>query len=84
MRKVGIAIAGCGLFGESHLQAFRAVENAEVAALFDIDSRREREMAGAFGVPAVCGPLGELVAANIDALDVRSRPILSDEQREYH
>ena len=34
MGRVGIGLIGCGLFGESHLQAYRGVPNAEVRAVF--------------------------------------------------
>ena len=40
MDKVRIGLIGCGLFGESHLQAFRAVRSAEIAAVFDTDADR--------------------------------------------
>ena len=70
MHNLRIGLAGCGLFGESHLQAFRAVEGAEVTAVFDIDRQRAEQMAAIFGVTSVCRSLEELLHADIDALDV--------------
>src|SRR3569623_1317472 len=71
MRTVGIGIVGCGMFGESHLQAFRAVPGAEVRALFDLDRARAKKLAEEFGIATVCGSLEELCALEeIDAVDV--------------
>lgn len=71
MDKVRIGLIGCGLFGESHLQAFRAVRSAEITALFDTDERRAQLMADAFGVNKVCNSVEELCAiSELDAIDV--------------
>jgi len=70
LRRVRIGLVGCGLFGESHLLAYRAVANAEVAAVFDTDPTRAAR-AAALGVPRVCSTLDELCAlADLDAIDV--------------
>src|SRR5690606_38939342 len=60
MGRVGIGLVGCGLFGESHLQAYRGVPNAEVRAVFDTDRDRAERIAAEFRVPRVCGGLEEL------------------------
>lgn len=71
MERVRIGLVGCGLFGESHLQAFRAIPEAEVAAVFDVDRGRAERLAAAFGVARVCGSLEELCALpEIAAVDV--------------
>jgi predicted dehydrogenase len=71
MDKVRIGLIGAGLFGESHLQAFRAVRAADIAAVFDIDMGRSREMAREFGIPRVCNSLEEICALpDLDAIDV--------------
>lgn len=71
MDRVRIGLVGCGGFGESHLQAFRAVPQAEVAAVFDIDGERARRMAEAFRVRRVCGSLEEICGLDeLDAIDV--------------
>ncbi len=70
MNDVRIGLAGCGLFGESHLQAFRGVTGASVTALYDPIRELAEERARAFGVGKVCSSLEELLAADVDAIDV--------------
>lgn len=69
--KVRIGMIGCGLFGESHLQAYRAVPAAEIRALYDVDRSRAEEAARLFSVPKICQSLEELMGlAELDAVDV--------------
>src|SRR5947208_3656169 len=71
MDRVRIGLVGCGNFGESHLQAFRAIPQADVAAVFDIDADRARRIAGQFGIAKVCGSLEELCSLpDLAAIDV--------------
>jgi predicted dehydrogenase len=71
MTRVGIGLVGCGLFGESHLQAYRGVPNAAVRAVFDTDRDRAMQLAAGFQVPRVCGDLEELCGLpDIDLVDV--------------
>lgn len=71
MQDVRFAIAGCGLFGESHLQALRAVPGARVTAVFDIDRSRAEKLAREFDVPHVCDSIEELCAyPEADVVDV--------------
>lgn len=71
MDRVKIGLIGCGNFGESHLQAFRAVPAAEVIAVYDTDSDRARLMQSRFGTPAICSSVQELCAIpDLAAVDV--------------
>lgn len=71
MERVGIGLVGCGLFGESHLQAYRGVPNAEVRAIFDADRERAERIAAAFQVARVCESLDELCGLpDVDVVDV--------------
>jgi UDP-N-acetylglucosamine 3-dehydrogenase len=71
MERVRIGMAGCGLFGESHLQAFRAVPAAQIAAVYDVERERAERAAHEFSIPRVCGSLAELCGlAELDAIDV--------------
>lgn len=71
MDKVRIGLVGAGLFGESHLQAFRAVREARIAAVFDTNRERAEQRAREFGIERVCGSLDELCALpDLDAVDV--------------
>lgn len=71
MKKVNIGLIGCGLFGESHLQAYRAVNSASVAAVYDIDHNRAVQMAREFGIAKICGSAEQLCALpDLQAVDV--------------
>ena len=71
MDKVRIGLIGCGSFGESHLQAFRAVPQAEVAAVFDTDRGRAEQIAGQFGISKVCASVEEICGLpGLAAIDV--------------
>jgi FMN phosphatase YigB (HAD superfamily) len=63
MDEVRVGLAGCGLFGQSHLRAFRAIPGARVAAVHDPDRERTASRAREFDIPLVCGSLEELTAA---------------------
>ena len=54
MNQVRIGLVGYGNFGESHLQAFRAVPGAEIAAVFDTHRDRASRIAHQFGISRVC------------------------------
>lgn len=60
MTRVGIGLVGCGLFGESHLQAYRGIPNAEVRAVLDVNRDRAERIAAEFHIPRVCESLDEL------------------------
>ena len=71
MDKVRIGLVGCGLFGESHLQAFRAVRLAQIDALYDTDRARAGQIAAEFGVAKVCSSLEEICSLEgLDAIDI--------------
>lgn len=71
MQDIRIGLIGCGLFGESHLQAYRAVSNVQVTAVFDVSRDRAVAIASQFGIPRVASSLEELCSAeDISAIDV--------------
>src|SRR5574340_1418926 len=73
MKSVRVGIVGCGLFGESHLLAYKALHNAEVTAAYDPSRERAEEAARIFKIPKVCSTLEELCnSPYVDAVDVVS------------
>jgi len=71
MEKVRIGLVGCGLFGESHLQAYRAVRTAEIAAVFDTDRSRAEKIAAEFKIPRICKSVEEICGLDdLAAIDV--------------
>jgi predicted dehydrogenase len=73
MEGVRIGLVGCGLFGESHLRAYRAVPGVEVTAVYDPVAERAEELARTFRIPCICSALEELCHHQaVDAVDVVS------------
>ena len=71
MQDVRWAIAGCGLFAESHPQGLRAVPGARVAAVYDVNRSRAEGLARDFDVSVVCDSLEQLCAyPDADVVDV--------------
>ena len=72
MKKVKIAMIGAGNIAGAHLEAYRAVANAEVVAICDIDPLRLRETADRFGITRRYDSVEAMLAAEkeLDAADV--------------
>lgn len=71
MGLVRIGMVGCGLFGESHLRAYRAVQGVKIAVLYDAMREKAEDAAKVFGIPRVSSSLQELCHdPEIDAVDV--------------
>lgn len=60
MEQTRIGLVGCGLFGRSHLMAYRAVQGAKVVAVFDAVRETAEDAARDFGIPHVCSSVEEL------------------------
>lgn len=71
MEEARIGLIGCGLFGESHLQAYRSVRQARITAVYDVDTARAVDMAKEYQIPRICASAEELCALpDLDAVDV--------------
>lgn len=51
MRKLGVAVIGCGFIGGVHLRAWRKVEGADLVAVVDLIEGRAKKAAEDFKVP---------------------------------
>ena len=67
MKQFHAALVGCGLFGESHLSALRAVPGVCVNAVYDVDRARAAALAAKYQVP--------VTAASLDALRKRAQAV---------
>jgi predicted dehydrogenase len=73
MDRIRIGLAGCGLFGESHMRAYRAVPGVEVTAVYDPATEKAKELAQTFRIPCICSGIEELCSHQaVDAVDVVS------------
>jgi predicted dehydrogenase len=70
MRRLRIGVVGSGI-GASHIEAYQALPDMyEVAALCDIDPDRGDSVAEKFAIPAVDRRLDDLLARDLDVVDV--------------
>ncbi len=80
MQDIRIGLVGCGLFGESHLQAFRAISNAKVTAVYDVSTDRAQVIAQQFGIPKVASSLEDLC----DDPDIQAIDVVTPEETHCH
>jgi len=52
MKKIGIAVIGCGQIAEAHLQAIAKVSDAELVAVTDVVEEKSRSVADRYGAKA--------------------------------
>lgn len=65
------ALIGCGFFAQNHMQAWRALEGAEIVALCDLDMDKAQAMAKTFGITRVyADPAAMFAAEHLDFVDV--------------
>jgi predicted dehydrogenase len=70
MRRLRVGVVGSGI-GASHIEAYRALPDMyEVSALCDIDAERGAAVAGKFAIPATVGRLEDLLARDLDVIDI--------------
>ncbi len=52
MKVLKTAIVGCGLFGENHVKAYQDYARSQCVAVFDLNRKRAKEVAKAYGCEA--------------------------------
>jgi len=68
-------LIGCGFFAQNHLNAWRDVRGAEIAAVCDTDGDRARSCAESFGIPRFyTDPEAMLREGGLDFVDVVTQP----------
>ena len=71
MDKVRIAVIGVGIIGESHLQTYKGIPEAEVVAICDINEERLNDVGNRYGIARRFTHIGKLLQEDdIDAVDV--------------
>jgi UDP-N-acetyl-2-amino-2-deoxyglucuronate dehydrogenase len=69
-RKVRFGIIGAGVISNFHAEAIKAVDDAELTAVFDLDAKRAADFAAKHGVRAYADLDGFLAQAPIDAVTI--------------
>ena len=68
-------LIGCGYFASNHLNGWKAVRGAGLAAVCDLDGDKARACAGEFGIEAVyTDPEEMLRGAGLDFVDIVTQP----------
>ena len=71
MKRLRVGIVGLGAFGESHIGAYRALPNVEIAAVASRSPERARQIADRYGIPEWHGSHEALIADDtIDAVSI--------------
>ncbi|MBL7118804.1 Gfo/Idh/MocA family oxidoreductase [Candidatus Bathyarchaeota archaeon] len=69
--KVGIAVIGCGFWGQQHVRVLSSLENVAVRAVSDIDLNRAKSVAKEYGVPKASANNSELLEdPSIEAVSI--------------
>jgi predicted dehydrogenase len=76
MTRLKVAVVGAGI-GASHVEAYRALpDRYEVVTVCDIDAARAAAVAAKHGVPATTTRFDDVLAADLDIVDVCTPPHL--------
>ena len=71
MEKVRIGLVGAGNIANTHLDAYKKLENVEIAAICDINAERMKETADIFGIEKRYESESEMIKnEQLDAVDV--------------
>jgi UDP-N-acetyl-2-amino-2-deoxyglucuronate dehydrogenase len=69
-RTFRVGIVGCGAIVRNHLEAFSALDHAEIVGLCDIDLSRARTTAAAWGIPEAVDTVEALLGLGLDIVSV--------------
>jgi len=50
MRKLGVAVIGCGYWGKNHVRVLKELENANLIAVADVNESAAREVGEKYGI----------------------------------
>ena len=68
--KYRFALVGCGRISKKHLEAIEASENAELAAVCDIDPKRAESVGMKYGVPHYVSYDEMLKSESVDIVNI--------------
>lgn len=74
-RKERVAVAGCGVFANNHIEAWKSLDGAQVVAVCDRDTERARAASStAGGIPFFSGIAEMVEKASPDVVDIVTPP----------
>lgn len=69
-RRLRVGIVGCGMISRNHLEAFAALDAAEVVGVCDVDLGRAQATASAWDIPNAVDSVAALLALGLDIVSV--------------
>ena len=80
--KIRVALVGVGIIGESHIQTYRNIPEAEIVAICDIDEARLNEIGDRYGIARRFTHIGRMLQEDgIDAGDAVAQCLLAEIRR---
>lgn len=70
MDKVRIGILGCGQIAQHHMRTYKGIPEVEMVACADVSEEVAKKSAEEFGIPTALTSVKELLAMDLDAIDV--------------
>lgn len=70
MDKVRIGILGCGQIAQHHMRTYKGIPEVEMIACADVSEEVAKKSAAEFGIPTALTSAKELLAMDLDAVDV--------------
>ena len=71
MKKIRVAIVGCGIVAPAHAESYKRLEGVELACACDLDASRAKAFAEKFGFSSHCTDVNQVFAdASIDAVSL--------------
>jgi predicted dehydrogenase len=75
LKKINLAIIGCGSVANSHLKAWKRLHNAEVVAVSDLNETSAKNTASLWNIPHYFGSLSQLIEnLSVDLVDICTPP----------
>lgn len=74
MKKINVAVVGCGYVADDHLKAWRRVRTATVSAVVDLNTTLAENTAKTWGIPRFFGSLADVTGVGIDVVDLCTPP----------
>jgi predicted dehydrogenase len=91
MAKIGVGVIGVGGFGESHIQAYKALSDVEIVAISDVRESRLREISGRYNIANAYTDPRELCARRdieivsiVTPAPLHLEPVLAAAQQRKH
>jgi predicted dehydrogenase len=75
MKKIDLAVVGCGFVSNSHLKAWKKLDNAEIVAVSDLNEASAKNTARLWNIPHYFSSLSQIIEnVHVDLVDICTPP----------